>query len=92
MKTKHTEGPWFATESGDVYKGMDLMASIYGGSHSQEIRANAALVAAAPEMFEALIEISKGEGAYDVSPIEHAGNCIESMKAIALEAIQKATL
>jgi hypothetical protein len=44
---------------------------------------------AAPELLEALIEISEGKGRYDLDPIQHAGNCIEDMKEIALEAIKK---
>ena len=91
MKTKHTPGPWKATTHGDIYKDMDLMASVYGGTSSQEIRANAAVMAAAPELLEALIEISEGKGRYDLDPIQHAANCIEDMKALALEAIKKAT-
>ncbi len=55
------------------------------------VRKNKAKVLAAPEMLEALIEISEGKGRYDLDPIQHAANCIEDMKALALEAIQKAT-
>ena len=35
----------------------------------------------------ALTEISKGEGAFSRLPIEHAQNCIENMKQIALDAL-----
>ncbi|KKL79382.1 hypothetical protein LCGC14_2015350, partial [marine sediment metagenome] len=53
--------------------------------------ANAKVMVAGPELFDALNEISEGKGPYDLDPIQHASNCIEDMKAIALEAIKKAT-
>ena len=36
---------------------------------------------------EALEEIQRGEGGYSQDPLTHAGNCIESMKAIAADAL-----
>ncbi len=48
------------------------------------------LIAAAPEMLKALIEISEGKGAYDTDPLKHASNVIEESKRIALETISKA--
>ena len=54
-------------------------------------QANARLIAAAPELLEALQEISKGAGAYDRDPLIHAENVIEDMKGIARAAITKAT-
>lgn len=41
------------------------------------------LTAFAPEMYEALREIAKGEGAFNREPLIHAGNVIERHKAIA---------
>ncbi len=35
----------------------------------------------------ALTEIAKGEGAFSRDPLEHAGSCIESMKATAWKAL-----
>uniref|UniRef100_A0A6M3KHQ7 Uncharacterized protein n=1 Tax=viral metagenome TaxID=1070528 RepID=A0A6M3KHQ7_9ZZZZ len=35
----------------------------------------------------ALIEISKAEGPYSRDPLTHAGNCIEAMKNLAIEAL-----
>ena len=43
------------------------------------------------ELLNALVEISRGEGAYDFNPATHAANCIENMKEIANQAIKKAT-
>jgi len=43
------------------------------------------------ELLEALKEISKGEGRYDMDKLIHASNTIEDMKNIAKEAIKKAT-
>lgn len=42
------------------------------------------------DLLEALIEIAKGEGPYAKDQLTHAGNVIESMKAIADAAIAKA--
>jgi len=50
----------------------------------------AALYAAAPAMLEALKEISRGAGPFSRDPLTHADNCIDAMKALALEAIAKA--
>lgn len=67
-KTKHTRGPWsvFIPEDGMVYEGGDCPATIRaGGIHvatmagerwrfSETGKANARLIAAAPELLEAL--------------------------------------
>jgi len=37
---------------------------------------------------KALKEIQKGEGAYSLDPLTHAGNCIENMKDIAEQALK----
>jgi hypothetical protein len=37
----------------------------------------------------ALIEITKGEGAFSREPLEHATNCIESMKQLAKDALHE---
>lgn len=39
------------------------------------------------KLLEALRKIERGDGAYSRDPLTHAGNCIESMKAIAKAAI-----
>lgn len=35
------------------------------------------------DLVKAMEEISKGEGAFDMDPLEHAANCINNMKGIA---------
>jgi hypothetical protein len=47
------------------------------------------LVAAAPELLEALKEIAKGAGPYSLDPLKHASNTIEDMKELALAAIKR---
>lgn len=42
------------------------------------------------ELEEALTEIAKGEGAYDMDKLKHASNTIENMKAIANKMINPA--
>lgn len=42
------------------------------------------------ELLAALREIAKGEGAYSMDPLTHAGNTIENMKELATDAIEKA--
>ena len=107
MKAKHTPGPWvidsLLAESKNLHvfyymiKSPDnkTLAEVKGKHHGIDnnvCEANTNVMAAAPEMLEALIEISEGKGRYDLDPIQHAANCIEDMKALALEAIKKATL
>jgi hypothetical protein len=38
---------------------------------------------------EALTEIAKGEGRYDMDRLRHAANCIEDMQQLAKEALSK---
>lgn len=90
----HTPGPW---KSGGDYVsaptvGLYVVAQCYSGCDAgrEEARANAALIAAAPDMLFALREIAKGQGAYSRDPFQHACNTIEDMKEIANAAIAKA--
>ena len=43
------------------------------------------------ELLAALNEISKGAGEFSMDPLEHATNCIESMREIARTALTAAT-
>ncbi len=45
------------------------------------------LCKAAPAMLKALREIAKAEGRFSRDPIEHAMNCIDSMRQLAMTAI-----
>ena len=56
-----------------------------------EIEANMKLIAAAPEMLGALMEISEGKGRYNENKLIHASNTIEDMVQLAKEAVKKAT-
>ena len=93
MKTEHTPGPWVINESKNIIFiptsfGNDIVCTITNGGHIKEVSdANARLIAAAPEMLEALkeaklyidgIELVLGESA------PHIKKCID-------EAINKAT-
>lgn len=58
--TAHTPGPWkYGELSGDVMAGIDTVCAMPAPeaetSLEQEIRANARLIAAAPEMLDALL-------------------------------------
>lgn len=56
-----------------------------------EWEANSRLIKFAPTMLDALKEIAEDKGAFSRDPLEHCTNCVESMKALAQEAIRKAT-
>lgn len=54
---------------------------------SQEHSKSSDLLAENKKLKEALLEISKGEGAYDMDRLKHASNTIETMKQIAITAL-----
>lgn len=54
----------------------------------EEITANAKLIASAPKMLAALIEIAEGKGRYNEDRLTHAENIIEDMVYLAKEAIK----
>lgn len=63
MNAKHTPGPWtlLGTKSAAVRSGDTLIASVATGSKSPD----ACLIAAAPELLEALINCSRRFDKYD---------------------------
>ncbi|PCJ57915.1 MAG: hypothetical protein COA65_08630 [Rhodospirillaceae bacterium] len=88
MKTKHTEGKWgivdrsgkiiIATNADDPAK-QNNITSLYGYAEDEEVKANAKLMAAAPEMLKTLIDMVEMESTPD------------HIKKYAKEAIKEAT-
>ena len=56
----------------------------------EENKANAKLIASAPKLLAALIEISEGKRRYNEDKLIHASNTIEDMIQLAREAINEA--
>jgi len=78
-----TPGPWFVDSAGDVCAGEFCVSITAGPWDEQDLEANARLIAAAPELLEALqnlLAVHNGEGGTRY----HAGD-------IARAAIAKAT-
>lgn len=86
----HTPGPWIATPTsmtGAVWAGDEFIASVfpnapegwdgfseYEGLH--EMRANAQLIAAAPELLEALKVLSQEADSFNVSGVYFSEKCM----------------
>ena len=92
--SEHTPGPWeeFIDERGEVWvSGSNGWVCYIGDMEdtTAEDHYNARLIAAAPDLLEALKEIAKGEGAFSLDPLTFAENTIENMKEIAQAAIAK---
>ena len=95
MNAKHTPGDWRATERGEIRRGSDVLAEVHDCAsvnprHARimaenvgidEAYANLHLMAAAPEMYEALriarqfVVLAKIDGS------EFAGTCLAQMDA-----------
>lgn len=100
MSVKHTPGPWRSQvtrgEYAQVFAGNESqpvaeIATSHGDTFGPRERANAHLIAAAPDLLAALRAIAESSGRYDdpehdADPIEHA----LVMRDIALGAIAKA--
>lgn len=56
----------------------------------EENKSNAKLIASAPKLLAALIEISEGKGRYNEDKLIHALNTIEDMIQLAKDAINEA--
>lgn len=102
MEAKHTPGPWFAVDysgsyfiqNGPMYEDKGILSydySTFGEKYSvtkEEAEANAALIIAAPEMFEACLS---AKAMYEAQGInEHSRIGGEQYKQL-LQAIEKAT-
>lgn len=103
MEAKHTPGPWFVVDyagtlciqNGPMYEDKDLLC--YDSLWSEEevlskemAEANANLMAAAPEMLEALIELNKAISLVSTGypPVDRQ---LEQWKKKTMELIKKAT-
>lgn len=84
METKHTKGEWIYNPTYETITDSEGygIAQPHGIRNEEEWEANAKLIAAAPEMLEALIEISQ---------LGSTGEDAREMKKIAINAITKAT-
>jgi len=90
----YTKGRWEAIISRKPDQAHHPQWAISGESHWIAVlgtdkypfpndEANAHLIAAAPDMYEALKEIAEGKGAYSMDRMTHAENTIRDMKALA---------
>lgn len=100
-----TPGPWHVFDENDPFPGIEASNPrqsivIWGtgsaecgvsGRTRKEQLANARLIAAAPDLLDALREIANGQGAFSTDPLTHASNTIDDMKELARAAIAKAT-
>lgn len=88
----HTPGPWRLVHS--VGGWTDLLAQddslVCRFDDRGPSKANALLIAAAPDLLEALEQIEKGEGRFSRDSLTHCAKTVEDMKAIAQTAIAKA--
>lgn len=92
MSTKHTPGPWRLRELNNS------TLAVYGSGEYDIVfpkrnaprDADARLIAAAPELLEALEEIMKCEAAFSTDQLTFANNVIKKHVEIAQAAIAKA--
>lgn len=83
MSAAHTPGPWSAAEGGHVYAPDLTLVAV--AQHGRQKEANARLVAAAPELLEALIACAERLALH----MKHTEDLIAHMQAH--KAIAKAT-
>ena len=92
---KHTPGPWSYDDTGAIFglEGKPIMTcgeyAIKFGAGTEEAFANARLIAAAPDLLEALRKISI-TSRYPMTEPENMDYAMECMREIAREAISKA--
>lgn len=84
---------WKDFENGSGYR-VANPGHLVEGETEQEVYEDFSKLALAynshDDLVSALEEISRGAGVYSTDPLEHAGNCIDEMKAIAIAALAKA--
>lgn len=95
----HTKGPWQcnAQDFTEYAPGQWARKCLVSGLEFNRPYTNlghavddARLIAAAPELLEALQQIAEGKGRFSRDPLTHASNTVEDMKALAEAAIAKA--
>lgn len=90
MEAKHTPGPWFINEHAEIECEKSILGRVYIGdsfpSGEDEWDANAKIIAAAPDLLSALIEVTENWA----SSIDHYNGSGTDDKVRA--AIKKATL
>ena len=88
----HTPGPWHSVGHNIEDDNGKVVATTEAPNGDEFPRAgtNRRLIAAAPELLEALKEIAEGKGRFSQDPLTHASNTIEDMIEIAHNAIAKA--
>jgi hypothetical protein len=86
---KHTPGPWAAKQAGNITspwnvypenKSIDFVAGTFGNT-AQEQKANAHLISAAPDMFDALQAIVDAFGDQDSFLIDQCKAALDKAKS-----------
>lgn len=74
METKFTKGPWEVYRHTAIYKDGQCIANM-GNGHLEQMRANAALIAAAPDLYAACELVIKAYGHLDELTNPHVQAC-----------------
>jgi hypothetical protein len=84
--SRHTPGPWAADPCDGCVMVLssdgETVATVHGGNEKTD-SANAALIAAAPDMYAALRDLLSDAEAADMAQGPHAGSLIEARKSLA---------
>jgi hypothetical protein len=86
---KHTPGPWESDRNGKIWAGGVSLADTYACARGIDYKANARLIAAAPELLEACRLIVKYDSSDAIDGVELMINYATALDA-AKEAIAKA--
>jgi hypothetical protein len=94
MKLKHTPGPWWITPGQEILKMPEQIkiSNHISGETIQAAKANGLLIAAAPEMLEALINLFiEHRKCYYGSVIVNAEKIIERATGLSIDEVLEAT-
>ena len=85
MSTKHTPGPWFvgetlSTRGACIVGDGDSVVCEFDGRHGETVEADARLIAAAPDLLEALHQLINEANVFEAAPARLLNN---ARKAIA---------